>query len=139
MVLIPALIRWAGVTMASAVVFLHVGLAAGHHHPDIWHAGDNSATSATMDWGVYQVFAVGTRPEADKSSLLSSISFGQHALHHLFPTIDQSYLAALTPIYESTLKEFHLYDVLYKKESRCFTIWQSWKGFLEQVSAYRIA
>lgn len=51
--------------VACALVFLHVSLAAGHHHPDVWHAGDPlpevanskpndgkapSSTDHGMDW-----------------------------------------------------------------------------------------
>lgn len=58
------LARLAIMHLASASVFLHVSLAAGHHHPDVWHAGDplpevpnskkvdksGSSTEHGMDW-----------------------------------------------------------------------------------------
>lgn len=122
-----SLARLAVMHMACASVFLHVSLAAGHHHPDVWHAGDplpevansktvDSKTSTCsdhgMDWGVFQLLATGRRPDVDSIFVLSTISFGQHILHHLFPTVDQCQLADLEPLLIETTKEFGLYDLI---------------------------
>ena len=42
----------------------------------------------------------------DKSIYLSSISYGMHCLHHLFPTVDQSKLPLLVNMFNETCKEF---------------------------------
>jgi fatty acid desaturase len=124
-------------------VFLHLGLAAGHHHPDIWHAGDNQLQdNKTIDWGVFQLMAVGYRPDADNNLFLSSISFGNHALHHLFPAIDLALLPQLTPIFEKTCTDFgisHLSSSAEPKEHRewaarrHFSLFEAWKGMFMQV------
>ena len=41
------------VYIATGSVFHNVSLAAGHHHPDIWHEGDKIPDE--MDWGLFQV------------------------------------------------------------------------------------
>jgi hypothetical protein len=109
--------------------FLHISLAAGHHHPDIWHAGDvfnhddeplrggiksgtDDAVSVnkdkTIDWGVFQLITVGRRPTIDSSVPLAAVSFGLHQLHHLFPTVDHSKLPLLQEMFRETCKEFKL-------------------------------
>lgn len=113
-------------------MFLHVGLAGTHHCPEIWHAGDNPPTDQTLDWGVFQTMAVGCRPTVDNNHFWSSVSFGQHALHHLFPTIDQEYLIGLHPIYEQTLKDFGLLEVI-KGQNRQYGVWAGWMGLFQQV------
>ena len=40
------------------------------------------------------------------SLLLSATTFGNHALHHLFPTVDHSKLDALYPAFLQTCREF---------------------------------
>lgn len=102
--LVTAAVRLLAVYVSTSWVFHNVSLAAGHHHPDIWHEGD--AIPDTMDWGIFQLTAVGDRPDVDGNMYLSAISYGQHALHHLFPTVDQSKLQLLVPVFEQTCKEF---------------------------------
>jgi hypothetical protein len=132
----------------SSNIFLQIGLTATHHHPNIWHSGDEQrikeyeASDGTMDWGIYQVFAVGYRPAVDNSWVLSSMSFGQHNLHHLFPTLDPSVLAELYPIFEEVCKQFHIDHLVMEKQvsetkKRKFTVWDSWYGMLLQTFRYR--
>lgn len=98
-------------------MFSTIGLAAGHHHPNIWHAGDDTCKSTTnninnnidnIDWGLFQLSAVGERPSLDSNLFLSSSSFGRHLLHHLFPTVDHSKLNLLLPILKSTCSDFNV-------------------------------
>lgn len=128
---------------ASSAIFLHVSLAATHHCPEVWHAGDNPAPPSTesgdnskqslsMDWGVYQAMAIGSRPTVDASHTLASSSFGQHALHHMFPTIDQYYLQHIQIVYDQTLQEFGLLESVYGG-GRSFTIMDGWLGLFKQV------
>lgn len=39
---------------------------------------------------------------------LALVTFGDHTLHHLFPTLDHSLIPLLQEIFEDTCKEFHL-------------------------------
>lgn len=57
------------------------------------------------DWGISQLDAVMERKEISGSLFLVLTNFGDHALHHMFPTLDHSTLE-------------HLYPV-FKKVSRC--------------------
>jgi fatty acid desaturase len=129
--------------IACSPVFIHLGLAGAHHHPAIWHAGDNTEEQASksIDWGIFQLFAVSNRPDVDKSIVLSSITFGRHSLHHLFPTIDLCYLPYLLPELETTCKEFGVLDLFpHSKEKaspwskrRTLTLWEGWTGMFQQV------
>ena len=49
----------------------------------------------------------------DISLFLRAIWFGNHTLHHLFPTLDISTLDLLEPIFYQVLQDFHLYDNTY--------------------------
>jgi fatty acid desaturase len=61
---------------------------------------------ADCDWGVCQIDAVRDRIEINSSKLLSLVTFGDHCLHHFFPTIDHWNLRHLYPVFYETCKEF---------------------------------
>ncbi|VEN43802.1 unnamed protein product [Callosobruchus maculatus] len=61
-----------------------------------------------MDWGIFQLDAVRDRKDIVGSPFLVLTNFGDHALHHLFPTIDHGYLDSLYPEFYETCKEFGL-------------------------------
>ena len=78
-----------------------------HHHPEIWISGNEGEVD--RDWGLFQLK---TTKEIDKSKslFLISVTFGDHLLHHLFPTVDHSKLYLIYPILEQTLKDFNIND-----------------------------
>jgi fatty acid desaturase len=147
------------IMLTCSWVFSTVGLAAGHHHPHIWHAGDDTVNSTinnnnnnnnnkidndnNIDWGLFQLSAVGERPSLDSNLFLSSSLFGRHALHHLFPTIDHSKLNLLLPILKSTCKDFNVKyfsqisnnSQIPTENSRYLSNFASWLGMWLQ--AYR--
>ena len=96
---------WGTMHLASSFWFSFIGLIAGHHHPEIWHEGDQP-TYESQDWGIFQLDAVRDRFVVSKNLFLVSTMFGDHSLHHLFPTVDHSKLAALYPVFIETCKEF---------------------------------
>lgn len=53
------------------------------------------------------------RIEVMDNFFLVMISFGDHSLHHLFPTIDHRRLPALYPAFFQTCKEFGIDFKLY--------------------------
>jgi fatty acid desaturase len=92
------------VYLCASVFFHNVSLGAGHHHPLIWHQGDK--TVEKMDWGIFQIVSVARFETVDKNLFLTTSSFGNHALHHLLPTVDHSKLPLLSDVYVQTCKEF---------------------------------
>jgi hypothetical protein len=129
-------------------VFIHIGIAAGHHHPDIWHAGDPVNTGEkglqSLDFGLFQLIAVGKKPTIDQSPALTVISFGQHVLHHLFPTVDHARLNELEGVLRQTCREFKVENLLDTPSNpadnevtwgkkRIFSPWQGWLGMVQQV------
>ena len=60
------------------------------------------------DFGILQLAAVRNRRDVDGNFFLTMIMFGEHALHHLFPTIDHSQLYKLDQVLEETCREFKL-------------------------------
>lgn len=59
-----------------------------------------------MDWGIFQVETILEREEIHGKILLTLTHFGDHTLHHLFPTLDHSFLPYLHDILLQTCKEF---------------------------------
>lgn len=59
-----------------------------------------------MDWGIYQLDAVMDRKDITGSHFLVLTNFGDHALHHLFPTVDHGLLEYLYPVFMDTCKQF---------------------------------
>eukprot|EP00090_Calanus_glacialis_P038314 TRINITY_DN66911_c0_g1_i1.p1 TRINITY_DN66911_c0_g1~~TRINITY_DN66911_c0_g1_i1.p1 ORF type:complete len:439 (-),score=74.31 TRINITY_DN66911_c0_g1_i1:18-1256(-) len=73
-----------------------------HHHPELYHAGD--VPREDTDWGFHQVDTV--RDVEKKNLAVVLTTFGDHLLHHLFPSVDHSKLAQLYPALYETCKEF---------------------------------
>ncbi|XP_044729643.1 cytochrome b5-related protein-like, partial [Chrysoperla carnea] len=86
--------------------FAFVGLNAAHHHPHIFHEGDTPRED--RDWGLGQLDAVMDRTDINGNQFLVLTNFGEHALHHLFPTVDHALLPKLLPVVKETMKEFNV-------------------------------
>lgn len=98
------LIQWWRIIHISSFLFTLVGLNAGHHCTTAYHDGD--ANREDRDWGLYQLDACIDRNEIKGSHFMVLISFGDHILHHLFPTLDHGILTQLYPLLFETLKQF---------------------------------
>ena len=111
------------IQLVGSFFFGLIGLNAGHHHPDVFHDGDAPRydkkqfvkcsfncmifrNEGSLDWGLHQVDAVMDRDDIMGSHFLVLISFGDHALHHMFPTLDHGYLEYLYPVFKKTCEEF---------------------------------
>ncbi|KAK5641847.1 hypothetical protein RI129_010394 [Pyrocoelia pectoralis] len=105
--LFGALLTWSIITMVESVVFSVLAFTTNHVHPNIYMEGDLTR-SEKLDWGINQLDTVNDRQFVTGNKFLVLISFGDHALHHLFPTLDHGLLHHLYPIVEETLKEFNI-------------------------------
>ena len=85
---------------------IFTSLIATHRHPLLYHAGDESHPTS-RDWGIHQLDTV---RDVEKSPNLFWVAttFGNHLLHHLFPTVDHSKLDLLWPALIGTCHEFGL-------------------------------
>jgi hypothetical protein len=102
---------WHTCQAAASLWFITTSLVAGtHHHPDLWHDGQE-ATHGT-DFGACQLAAVMEREDVNATLLGSASMFGEHALHHLFPALDHSRLRELRPLLERTCEEYGLAGLL---------------------------
>ena len=98
-------VLWIFMVGASGFFFGVISLNAGHHHPQITHEGDQLKS---LDFGYYQMGATIDRIEASKFQFMILSHFGQHTLHHLFPTIDHVLLPQLQSIFIETCKEYEV-------------------------------
>lgn len=96
--------QWLCITALASFAFCVIGLNAAHHDPRIYHEGDVSRED--RDWGLYQVDTIIDRGDLKGSQFLVLTHFGEHALHHLFPTLDHGILPQLYPVLYETLDEF---------------------------------
>ncbi|XP_075150024.1 cytochrome b5-related [Haematobia irritans] len=96
--------QWLLITAISSIAFCIIGLNAAHHDPKIYHEGD--ANREDRDWGLFQIDTIIDRRDLKKSQFLVLTHFGEHALHHLFPTLDHGILPQLCAVLYETLDEF---------------------------------
>lgn len=61
-----------------------------------------------MDFGIYQMCTVIDRSDVKKSHFWTLVSFGQHTIHHMFPTLDHGILPQLHDTFIETCKEFQM-------------------------------
>jgi hypothetical protein len=64
-----------------------------------------------MDWGLYQLDTVMDISDIKGSLFMELTHFGNHALHHLFPTIDHAILKEFNDVFLETCKEFQTHLV----------------------------
>uniref|UniRef100_A0A182WA50 Cytochrome b5-related protein n=1 Tax=Anopheles minimus TaxID=112268 RepID=A0A182WA50_9DIPT len=116
---------WLFVVLMASFFFGLIGLSAGHHHPKALHSGDlfpyvtlpsiyNSisnppflgSNSHDIDFGLYQMATIVERRGVEGSLLQVLTTFGDHYLHHLFPTLDHAILPQLNGVFLATCNEF---------------------------------
>ncbi|KAB7500082.1 hypothetical protein Anas_00797 [Armadillidium nasatum] len=120
---------WLVIHTVGYYFFTLIGLTAGHHHPNIYHEGDKHLEE--KDWGLHQILATRERGELFMNNVfLASISFGNHTLHHLFPTVDHSKLPYLQEVLLETCKEF---DIKFE----VYTPWETFKGLYLQLATIK--
>ncbi|XP_034474536.1 cytochrome b5-related protein-like [Drosophila innubila] len=96
--------QWIYLTAIASFAFCVIALHATHHNPESYHEGDKIHDD--RDWGLFQVSSVVDRADIKWSRFLVITHFGDHVLHHLFPTLDHGLLPALYPILYETLDQF---------------------------------
>jgi fatty acid desaturase len=114
---------WSFMTISASLMHGFVGLNAGHHHETIFHDGDDLKST---DFGVYQLSATIDRNDVGDSLFLTLTNFGNHTLHHLFPTLDHAILPQLHETLISTCVEFEC-------ELRQFPWWKLIAGQFKQL------
>ncbi|CAG9795227.1 unnamed protein product [Diatraea saccharalis] len=100
-----AIINWLWINCTSSFIFMVIGTTAAHHHPRIFKDGDEVRT-ITPDWGMQQLEAVMDRNDINGSLFKVMTFFGDHALHHLFPTLDHAVLPYLYPVFLEHCEKF---------------------------------
>ncbi|GAB0086964.1 Cytochrome b5-related protein [Sergentomyia squamirostris] len=95
---------WLYIIFCASFLFALIGFNASHHHSGVVHEGD--AIRENSDWGIYQMDTSMDRSDINKSHFFTLTFFGQHILHHIFPTLDHGVLAQLQPEFLETLREF---------------------------------
>lgn len=94
---------WFAITFAASFLYVMNATNAGHHGPEIVHEGDEIKD---LDFGIYQISATVNRIEADHNLFATLAYFGDHTIHHMFPSLDHSLLPQLYEIFIETCIEF---------------------------------
>ncbi|OWR46060.1 hypothetical protein KGM_201044 [Danaus plexippus plexippus] len=112
------LLVWLATTMISSLFFMIFGLTAGHHAHTNFFEGD-VPREETLDWGIHQLDSIIERVDYAGDHFKSLTRFGDHALHHLFPTLDHAELKYLYPTllehcekFETQLRTTTFYNAL---------------------------
>ncbi|XP_056633075.1 cytochrome b5-related protein-like [Diorhabda carinulata] len=121
------LLMWSFILTVGGTFMAFIGLNGAHHHPDIFHDGDTPRNAEDYDWGLSQLDSVMEHKEVCGSHFLVLINFGDHCLHHLFPTLDHGVLEHLYPVFEDVLKRFDL-------NLRFVTKWDTLLGSYQQLT-----
>ena len=120
---------WNLIHASASWWFITMSLIGGtHHHPDVWHDGGEERVK-DFDFGICQLRAVIDRPDVNSTLFTSSTMFGDHALHHLFPTVDASRLHLLRGVLEKTCADFGMDVSVHKTAS----FWECCKGFYRNL------
>lgn len=114
---------WNYIIAGGSFIYSVVAFNAGHHTPTNIHEGDEFKSS---DYGVYQLAATIDRVEAGFNLFVTLTHFGDHMLHHMFPSLDHSLLPQLREIFIETCKDF-------KEEFRECSMWDALVGQCEQL------
>uniref|UniRef100_A0A1Y1KP17 Cytochrome b5-related protein n=1 Tax=Photinus pyralis TaxID=7054 RepID=A0A1Y1KP17_PHOPY len=104
---LAAVKMWLLIVTVASFIFGVIGFSAAHHHPDAFHEGD-APRAKKLDWAIHQLDTTYDRYKVTGNSFLVLTTFGDHALHHIFPTLDHGALKYLYPVFEKTMKEFGL-------------------------------
>lgn len=79
------------------------------------------------DWGLYSIDTTIDRNEFCQKTILAITHFGDHALHHLFPTLDHAILPHLYDILFETLIDFEAKAIAYP-------FWELISGQFQQLT-----
>lgn len=105
--LLWTLLVWLAIILISSFVFMIFGLTAGHHsHTNFFE--EDVPREEYIDWGIHQLDTVVERVEYAGHHFKSLTRFGDHALHHLFPTLDHAELKYLYPTLIEHCKKFEV-------------------------------
>lgn len=100
-----AFVMWLWINTTASFIFFMIGSNAAHHHPKIFKDGDQ-VKDTTIDWGMHELEAVMDRNDINDNFFKVMTFFGDHALHHLFPTLDHALLSHLYPVFLKHCEEF---------------------------------
>ncbi|CAK1546128.1 unnamed protein product [Leptosia nina] len=109
---------WLLMIILSSEFFMIFGLTAGHHSHTNFFEGD-IPRSDKIDWGIHQIDTIVENIDNAGNHFKSITRFGDHALHHLFPTLDHAELKYFYPTllehcekYETQLRMTNFYNAL---------------------------
>ncbi|CAO1414248.1 unnamed protein product [Diamesa hyperborea] len=102
---------WLFIIGAASFMYSLVAVNAGHHGPANVHEGDEVLS---LDFGIFQLGATIDRKEADSNQFMVLTHFGEHILHHMFPSLDHGLLPQLKDTFIETCKDF---DVEMRQQS----------------------
>ena len=130
--LVPAVKLWLVMHAVSSWFFVVIAVIAAHHHPDMFHSGDGHFQYGN-DWGLGQLDACRDRNDVDGVLLAELTVYGNHVLHHLFPTLDHGVLDIIRPVFQQTCQDFKLPAELSQPTSP-YSQWQLLMGMIKQLA-----
>lgn len=96
-------IAWNMIIMSTTFFFHIIGLNVGHHGTEVVHEGDEFKS---LDFAIHQMAATVERHEVNSNLFMALTYYGEHVLHHFFPTLDHSVLHNFHDELMETCEEF---------------------------------
>lgn len=115
---------WNAMLIYGAFAYSVMAINVGHHVPENVHEGDEFKS---FDYGVYQLAATIEREPANANLFISLTNFGDHMLHHMFPSLDHSVLRHLRNTLVETCNDF-------KEDFRKCSVYDAMFGQFQQLS-----
>jgi len=152
---LQAVLSWVIIHTTASFYFGLFSFTVAHHHPSIWHDGDEARPDPDFGWFKHaqvwhalgepikilaltttvflsilrlcQLDAVRERSDGIYDNLFFVMTrYGEHSLHHLFPSVCHSKLKYLKPTLLETLEQF-------REELLAFPEWQLYLGTYKQL------
>lgn len=116
---------WLVTLFPASFFFVLYGLTAGHHSHRNFFEGD-VPRDETLDWGLHQLDVIVERIDYAADHFKSLTRFGDHCLHHLFPTLDHAELKFLYPTLFEHCEKF-------ESQLKTNTFYEAWLSMSKQL------
>lgn len=105
---IPFITYLTTIKKLDKIIFMSLFLLSAASYSTVYYDKLKTCSffSKDTDWGIFQMEAVIDRKDINGNHFLVMTNFGEHTLHHLFPTLDHEVLPHLNAVFHKTCEDF---------------------------------
>jgi fatty acid desaturase len=101
--LLSVILHWHLILVICSYIYCVIAINSGHYGVVLEHS---LKENEGLDFGIYQMSATVDKIEGDESLAFNLTHFGDHVMHHMFPSVDQAFLPQLRDLFIETCNEF---------------------------------